>query len=120
MVVHAAGGAVYKTSGKERRPNSFKGWQRGHQKGGNNHHVIKSTCKPTVGAVLGATVDQVASKLIEMRNNRADALPPNPHIVLPDIVQVGTGRKRHREIEYKKANKRNNYSSTQRPICYNF
>ena len=27
--------------------------------------VIKSTLKPTVGAVLGATVDQVASKLIE-------------------------------------------------------
>ena len=31
--------------------------------------VIKSTLKPTVGAVLGATVDKVASKLIEMRNN---------------------------------------------------
>ena len=37
--------------------------------------VIKSTLKPTVGAVLGATVDQVASKLIEMRNNQNDAPP---------------------------------------------
>ena len=31
--------------------------------------VIKSTLKPTVDADLGATVDQVASKLIKMRNN---------------------------------------------------
>ena len=38
--------------------------------------VIKSTLKPTVGAVLGATVDQVASKLIEMRNNQNDAPRP--------------------------------------------
>ena len=28
--------------------------------------VIKFTLKPTVGAVLGATVDQIVSKLIEM------------------------------------------------------
>ena len=35
--------------------------------------VIKSTLKLTVGAVLGATLDQVASKLIEMRNNQKDA-----------------------------------------------
>ena len=45
--------------------------------------VIKSTLKPTVGAVLGATVDQVASKLIEMRDNQNDAPPPNPPIVVP-------------------------------------
>ena len=32
--------------------------------------VIKSTLKPTVVTVLGATVDQVASKLIEIRNNQ--------------------------------------------------
>ena len=30
--------------------------------------VIKSTLKPTVDAVLCASVDQVASKLIEMRD----------------------------------------------------
>ena len=49
--------------------------------------VIKSTLKPTVGAVLGATVDQVASKLIEMRNNPNDAPPPNPPIMLPELNQ---------------------------------
>ena len=38
--------------------------------------VIKSMFKPTVGAVLGATVDQVASKLIEMRNNQNEPLRP--------------------------------------------
>ena len=36
-------------------------------------HVIKSTLKPTVGTILGATVDQIASKLIEMRNKQNDA-----------------------------------------------
>ena len=45
--------------------------------------VIKSTLKPTVGAVLGATVDHVAFKLIEMRNNQNDAPPPNVPIMLP-------------------------------------
>ena len=45
--------------------------------------VIKSTLKPTVGADLVARVDQVASKLIEMRNNQNDAPPPNPPIMLP-------------------------------------
>ena len=47
--------------------------------------VIKSTLKPTIGAVLGATVDQVASKLIEMQNNQNDAPPPNPPIMLPEL-----------------------------------
>ena len=51
--------------------------------------VIKSTLKPTVGAVLGATVDQVASKLIEMRNNQNDASPSNPPIVLQKMNQAG-------------------------------
>ena len=46
-------------------------------------HVIKSSLKPTVGPVLGAIVDQFASKLIEMRNNQHDAPPPNPFIMLP-------------------------------------
>ena len=50
--------------------------------------VNKSTLKPTVGAVLGATVDQVASKLIEMRNNQNDAPPPNPPFMLPELNQA--------------------------------
>ena len=42
--------------------------------------------KPTVGAVLGATVDQVASKLSEMRDNQNHAPPPNLPIVVPEFV----------------------------------
>ena len=53
--------------------------------------VIKSTLKSTVGAVLKATIDQVASKLSKMRNNQNDAPPPNPPIVLPEFNQAGSG-----------------------------
>ena len=81
--------------------------------------VIKSTLTPTEEAVLGATVDQVASKLIEMRNNQNDAFPPNPPIVLPEFNQAGSGKKRRRQLVYK-APKRSKYSSNQRPIIYNF
>ena len=48
--------------------------------------VVKSVLIPTAGAVLGATVDQVASKLLKMRNNNASAPLPNPPIVVPEIV----------------------------------
>ena len=58
--------------------------------------VIKSTVQPTVGAVLGATVDHVASKLIDMRDKHAAAPPPNPPMVLPETVQAGSGKKRRR------------------------
>ena len=64
--------------------------------------VIKSTLKPTVSAVLGATVDQVASKLIEMRNNQNDAPPLNPLIMLPEMNQAGSGKKRRFRTVYKK------------------
>ena len=82
--------------------------------------VIKSTHKPTVGAVLGATVDQVASKLIEMRNNQNLAPPSNPPIMLPELNQAGLGKKRRSRTVYKKTPKRSKYSSKQRPIIYNF
>ena len=82
--------------------------------------VIKSTVQPNVGAVLGATVDQVASKLIEMRDKHDAALPPNPPIVLPEMIQAGSGRKRRRAPLYKKATKRIKYSSNKHPIIYNF
>ena len=82
--------------------------------------VIKSTLKPTVGALLGATVDQVASKLIAMRDNRNDAPPPNPPIVMPEFVQAGSGNKQRSQTVYKKTPKRTKYSSKQRPIIYNF
>ena len=82
--------------------------------------VIKFTLKPTVGAVLSVTVDQVASKLIEMRDNRKNAPPPNPPIVVPLFVQAGLGNKRRSRSVYKKTFKRTKYSSKQRQIIYNF
>ena len=82
--------------------------------------VIKSTLTPTVGAVFGATVEQVASKLIQMRDNNDTAPPPNQPIVVPESVQAGSGRKRRRAPVYKKVTKRIKYSSTQQPIIYNF
>ena len=82
-------------------------------------NVIKSRLKPTVGAVLRATVDQVAPKLIEMWNIQNDAPPSNPPIVLPELNQAGSGKNLHRRLIYK-APKRSKYSSNQRPIIYNF
>ena len=76
--------------------------------------------KPTVGADLGATVNQVASKLIEMRNNQNNAPPPNPTIMLPELNQAVSGKKRRSQTVYKKKLKRSKYSSNQRPIIYNF
>ena len=56
-------------------------------------NVIKSTLKRTNGAVLGTTVCEVASKLIEMRNNQYDAPPPNSRIVVPELIQAQSGKK---------------------------
>ena len=70
--------------------------------------VIKSTLTLTVGAVLGAIIDQVASNLIQMRDNNNAAPPPNPPIVVPEIVQAGSGIKRRRAQVYKTATKRIN------------
>ena len=62
--------------------------------------VIKSTLKPTVAAVLYATVDHIASKLFEMRNHPNDAPSPNPPIVVPKFVQAGTGNQRRSRSVY--------------------
>ena len=70
------------------------------KKGATVKDVIRSTLKPTVGAVLGASVDQVASKLIEMRNNQNNATPPNPSIMLPELNKAGSGKNRRRRIIY--------------------
>ena len=89
------------------------------EEGATVKEIIKSKLNPTAGAVLGATVDQVASKLIEMRNKQNDAPPSNPPIVLPELNQAGSGTKRRRRLVYK-APKRSKYSSNERPIIYNF
>ena len=82
--------------------------------------VVNSVLKPTADAVLGATVDQVASKLLELRDNHDSAPPPNPLIVVPEIVQAGSGRKRRPAPVFKKPPKPMKYSSNHRPIIYNF
>ena len=58
--------------------------------------VINISLKPTVCAALGAPVDQVVSKLIEIRNNNNHAPPPNPTIMLPELNHAGSGTKRRR------------------------
>ena len=63
----------------------------------------------TVAAVLGATVDQVASKHIEMPDNTNDTFSLNPPFVVPECVQVGSGKKRHSRSVYKKTFKRTKY-----------
>ena len=90
------------------------------KEGATVNNVMKSTLKPTVGAVLGATVDQVASKLIEIRNKQNDAPPPNPPIMLPELNQAGSGKMRRNQTVYNKKPKRSKYSSNQRPSIYNF
>ena len=79
----------------------FKAGSEAIKEGATVKDVIKSTLKPTVGAVLGATVDQVASKLIEMRNNQNDAPPPNLPIMLPELNQAGSGKTRCSQAVYK-------------------
>ena len=83
-------------------------------------NVIKSTLKPMVGAVLGTTVDKVASKLSEMRNNQNDAPPRNTPIMLHELNRAGSGKKRRSQTVYKKKPKLSEYLSNQRPIIYNF
>ena len=56
------------------------------KKGTTVKDVIKLTFKPTFGAVLGATSDQVAFQLIDMRDNQNDAPSHNLPIIVPEFV----------------------------------
>ena len=76
--------------------------------------------KFTAGAVLRATVDQVVSNLSQMRDNRDAAPPPNPPIVVIEIVQAGSGIKRRRTHVYNTTITSLKYLSNKRPIIYNF
>ena len=63
-------------------------WQAGSEaikEGATVKDVIKSRLKPTVGEVLGVTVDKVSSKLIEIRDKQNDATRINPFIVVPEV-----------------------------------
>ena len=50
--------------------------------------------KPTFGAVLGASVYQVASQHIKMQNNQNDGPSPNPFSVMLEFVQEALIKKR--------------------------
>lgn len=84
------------------------------------NNAIKSTLKFTVGVVLGAKVDQVAYKLIEMRNKQNDAPPPNSFIVDPELVQAKSGTERRRQSVYKTTvNVENIFSANEKlPIIF--
>ena len=104
----------------EWRSDSSKGPKRRHQKSATVKDVTQSTLTQRWSVVLGATVDQVASKLIHMRDNHDYAPPPNPPIVVPEMLSAGSGGKRRRAPVYKKKTKQINYSSSKRAIIYNF
>ena len=89
------------------------------KKGAKVKGVIKYTLKTTVGAVLGATVEQVAFILIEIWDKQNEAPLPNLPIVLPELIQAGPGTKRSCRSVYKTP-KRSKCSSNQRPTIYNF
>ena len=55
-----------------------------------------------------------------MRNNQNDAPLPNPLIMLHELNQAVSGKKRRSQTVYKKKPKRSKYSSNKRPIIYNF
>ena len=84
----------FKPVAMERVQTFLKAGSEAIKKGATVKDVIKYRLKPTVGAVLGATFDQIASKLIEMRDKQNDAPPPNPPIDVLELirrVQVKSG-----------------------------
>ena len=64
----------------------FKSCNEAIKEGATIKEVIKSALIPTVGAVLGATLNQVVSNLIQIRNTHDDKLPHYSPIVVPEIV----------------------------------
>ena len=81
--------------------------------------VIKSTLKPSRRSFRRHSRPS-ASKLIEIRNKQNDAPPLNPPIMLHELNQAGSVRKRRRQTVYKKTPKRSKSSFNQRPYIYNF
>ena len=81
--IQLKGDAIFKPVAMKGIKTIIKAGSKAIKEGSTVNDVITSSLKPTVGAVLGATVDQFAPKLIEMRNNQNDAPPPNPPIMFP-------------------------------------
>ena len=89
--------------------------------------VLSSTLKPALGAVLGATAEQVANHFTSDKPTAAP--PPGSPMEQPGGTQVGTqgpqngSGKRKPASVYKKGKKakiRYSISQPQRPIIYNF
>ena len=89
--------------------------------------VLSLTLKPTIGAILNATAEQVANRLTSEKPTAAPSAGPLTE--QPGGVLVGTqgpqkeSGKRKSHAVYKKAKKymnRHYFSQTQRPIIYNF
>ena len=55
--IHPKGGEIFQTGGNEWHPTILKAGSKAIKEGATVKDVIMSTLKPTVGAVLGATVD---------------------------------------------------------------
>jgi hypothetical protein len=89
--------------------------------------VLSSTLKPNIGAVLGATAEQVANRFISDKPSAAPptAIPteqPGAPLVGTEAPQQGAGKRKPSSV-YKKAKKakiRYSLSQPERPIIYNF
>ena len=89
--------------------------------------VLSATLKPTIGAVLGATAEQVANRFTSEQPTVAPS--PGPPTEQPGGVlvntqgpQKGSGKRKSHAV-YKKAKRsmnRHYFSQPQRPIIYNF
>lgn len=55
--------------------------------------VITSTLKPLMGAVLGASVNQIIFKLIQLSDYHDVGRPFIPPLIVPKIVNVGLIKK---------------------------
>ena len=89
--------------------------------------VLSSTLKPTIGAVFGATAEQVANCFTSEKPTAAP--PPGPSTeelggVLVGIQgpQKGSGKRKSLAVymKAKRLMKRHYFSQPQRPIVYNF
>ena len=88
--------------------------------------IVQATLKPTLSAVVGATTQQIAKKILNDGSPPETAAPPvNPADQSGNAnvgtVQAGSGRRRKRARVYK-APKMPRYSiaRNERPILYNF
>ena len=81
--------------------------------------VLKSTLTPTIGAVLGATADQMANRLAPDKLTAAPPPGPAPEGNAGAGTQKGAGRRKRKKV-YKRVLKAARQYVAPRPITYNF